>query len=280
MGLILNTSTIIRNLSIGPLSGGGEGGYTIPIETSGLQLWWDASQYGGSGTTVLDLSGNGRNGTIYGNPTFNNNGDSSYFSFNNTSPWSPSGQGSYILNSDTSSNYNIDSNLGPFSLSVWMEVPNRSVTGNTLLGFGTRDDGNSLFLQKIRSGYPYNGGANSWLGSFVGRTFGANSFTSNTSAGWKNLTLTVGILGTIQGQTNWNFLFYEDGVLVENPSSPNPYSNSLFSTFVIGHSLGFQDQLPNPEGGLAGNWANAAVYNRALSASEVLANYNALSSRF
>ena len=44
--------------------------------TSGLRLHWDmtnSSSYSGSGTSVIDLSGNGYTGTIVGNPTYSTN---------------------------------------------------------------------------------------------------------------------------------------------------------------------------------------------------------------
>lgn len=44
---------------------------TLPdVYTTGLQLWWDAgiaASYPGSGTTIVDLSGNGNNGTLRNN---------------------------------------------------------------------------------------------------------------------------------------------------------------------------------------------------------------------
>lgn len=44
---------------------------------SGLQMFWDlgnSSSYPGSGTTITDLSGNGRNGTLSGSPAYSSGG--------------------------------------------------------------------------------------------------------------------------------------------------------------------------------------------------------------
>ena len=45
--------------------------------TTGLQMFWDignSSSYPGSGTTITDLSGNGRSGTLSGSPTYGSGG--------------------------------------------------------------------------------------------------------------------------------------------------------------------------------------------------------------
>jgi hypothetical protein len=62
------------------------------ISTNGLILCLDAANpksYPGSGTTWFDLSGNGRNATVNGNPVFSNGffditGDSTYISLSNS----------------------------------------------------------------------------------------------------------------------------------------------------------------------------------------------------
>ena len=59
------------------------------IVTSGLQLYLDAgnaSSYSGSGTSWNDLSGNGRNGTLTNNPTYNN-ANGGFFVFDGTNDY-------------------------------------------------------------------------------------------------------------------------------------------------------------------------------------------------
>ena len=275
MGLILRNNAIIKNLVIGGTGGsggegGGGGGYSIPIETSGLQLWWDASQYT-SGTTMNDLSGNSRNGTISGTPTFNSAGASSYFAFSNSAPWGNSGQGHYIQADDTTNYFGITQYDG-LSISVWIEVPNNTDPVN-ITSLGERA-GNAVHLRKFRSGYP-GGGANSWEAGFAGSaTLGGTSATSNTSAGWKNITLTM------SSGTSWTMKMYQNGVELVSASATRSYSSDWFPTYVVGHILPFEHFGTNPEYGFNGNWANAAVYNRELTSSEVLSNFNALSSNF
>jgi hypothetical protein len=76
--------------------------------------------------------------------------------------------------------------------------------------------------------------------------------------------------------------FYIDGVSVGTPlnvsSTSNINLNSSTDNFYIG-SYGSSNGL-SPYAFLNGNVSQAAIYNRALPAAEVLQNYNALSSRF
>ncbi|TWT98970.1 YDG domain-containing protein [Neorhodopirellula pilleata] len=75
--LIVNTNGIFSlnsfNETVGSLEGDGliENG---SIVRDGIVLWLDAgngASYSGTGTTWYDLSGNGYDGTLYGNPTYN-----------------------------------------------------------------------------------------------------------------------------------------------------------------------------------------------------------------
>jgi len=67
-------------------------GYNPRIVTDGLVLALDAGNtksYPGSGTSWTDLSGNGRNATVNGSPTFTNGyfditSDSTYISLSNS----------------------------------------------------------------------------------------------------------------------------------------------------------------------------------------------------
>lgn len=60
------------------------GGVSIdPVITAGLQLYWDAGNtgsYTGSGTSILDLSGNSRTGTLFNGVGFNS-GNGGYLTF-------------------------------------------------------------------------------------------------------------------------------------------------------------------------------------------------------
>ena len=265
----------VSNMTVGPLSGGGNGGgsYSVPIESTGLQLWLDASQYT-SGNTLSDLSGNGRNGTIFGTPTFNSAGASSYFAFSNSAPWGNSGQGSYIQADDTTNYFGITPYNG-LSLSLWIEAPNSSDVNN-ITSLGERG-GAAVHLRKYYNGYSYNGGANSWEAgglSHPSNWLGGTSATSNSSAGWKNITITV------SSNANSTMKLYENGVEKASSFTTRSYSSNSFPSYVVGHILSMGATSTNPEQGFNGNWANAAVYNRELTASEVLSNFDALKSRY
>ena len=77
------------------------------------------------------------------------------------------------------------------------------------------------------------------------------------------------------------FRFYLNGVEQWN----NTYDNANISLnrykFAFGAMLDTNDQTNRISwSGFSGKWGNSAVYNRALPASEVLSNYDALKSRY
>lgn len=58
----------------------------VEVPTSGLQLLLDDSSYPGTGTTWYDMSGNGKNATLVNSPTFVST-DGGYFSLNGTNQY-------------------------------------------------------------------------------------------------------------------------------------------------------------------------------------------------
>ena len=52
---------------------------SAPSPVSGAYVYYDpATSYSGSGSTLTDLSGNGRNGTLFNSPTYTS-GSGAYF---------------------------------------------------------------------------------------------------------------------------------------------------------------------------------------------------------
>jgi len=71
----------VSNMTVGPLSGGSGGGGGASFVTTNLLGHWDmgdSSSWGGSGTTVNDLSGLGRNATFLSTPTTGGSGASTH----------------------------------------------------------------------------------------------------------------------------------------------------------------------------------------------------------
>ena len=289
MAINFRSNTIIRNLSIGPLSGGGEGGGGgFPIESSGLQLFLDAANstsYSGTGNTWIDLSGNGNDFTAYTSaglymPTYVNAGDASYFDFDDST-------GTAMIASNLSlSDYGFGNANDSYTVNFWAKgaTPAGSSWNDNQIWFNfefpysyTDDNGNlqtsgggtQLNQLSGASGFPQNhaniSGPNvntpgrTDLSSFLG-SWHNYSFVFESGLANGGLTITLYIDGT---QNNFG-----STTGVNNITFTGTF-NSFTLSYGTANSYGWNGDL-----------ANFALYNRALSASEVLANYNALSSRF
>jgi hypothetical protein len=226
----------------------------VNIVTNGLVLYLDASNtksYVSGSTTWNDVSRSGNNGTLVNGPTFNSeNGGSIVFDGTNELV-----QGSGI------------SNITAFTISIWFKMTGPGSTGGVNIIY------NSLF--GINSGNRRILVSNSTnTGETEGRILvqmgGSNYFSDNNSSG---LTIT----------NSWNNVVY-----TFSSNVATLYINGIIQTTQSNSSVTFPDDniylgaYNNPITAYAmkGNISQSSVYNRALSASEVLQNYNATKSRF
>jgi hypothetical protein len=220
------------------------------IVTSGLVLHLDAgnaASYSGSGTTWTDLSGNSNTGTLTNGPTYSSeNGGSIVFD----------GSNDYV-NIPNSASLNITSSI---SFGGWF-YPTYTSAYQTLV--------------VKSSGAP--------------RQYGVWFTQSNTSQVY------VALIGTNHGETNialsspwtvnaWNNLMvvyntstsslivYLNGVSVASKSCTGNISSTSHAVTIGWH--------PSEPYKLQGRSSQAVIYNRAISASEVTENYNALRGRY
>jgi hypothetical protein len=212
----------------------------VPV-TSNLVLYYDPSNpssYTGTGTTINDLSGNGLNGTM-SNITFTN----PYFTYN--------GSSSQIAIAD---NVLLEPGSGDWTMEVWV---NQSVSGNDVV-LGKFPPGGAQTSYAIRT----------TATTYYGQLGSSSSFQNSTNY--------VGTIGT------WYQIVYV---------FTNVAANTL-QTFVNGSSIGsvahsLSSILNTTTGLYIGSYNNGEypqwfdgrigitrLYNKSLTASEVLQNFN------
>jgi len=216
------------------------------LVTDGLVLALDAantSSYPGSGNTWTDLSGNSNTGTLTNGPTYSSD-NGGVLSFDEVDD--------YVDIADSTS---LQFGTGDFTISVWA-YPRK-------VNYGGSDQG--TLISKNYLGveiYLYQGRFNSYIGGV------SNSIT--------------GSIYPLLTNTWYNFVLQREGTscssyvnTVLNGSSTNSSSVSQVGTnFNIGRRTGSSAYTLN------GNIAHVSMYNRALTAAEVLQNFNHLKDRF
>jgi hypothetical protein len=218
--------------------------YSPKIVTDGLVLSVDAANkksYPGSGTTWYDLSGNAINGTLTNGPTFDS-GNVGNINFDGTND--------YITLTST-----ITATI--YTLDFWYKM---GVNDGGYGYFTGVSGGKGLAISEggTASGLSY--------GNFYYFNGGAVKMTQSTlltTGVWNNISA---VIDTSAG----NIKIYLNSNLVTNQSV------SSMSTTVseIGR------YVPSNTHFLNGNMASFKIYNRALSAAEILQNYNAIKLRF
>ena len=225
-----------------------------PFITAGLIQNLDANNstsYGGTGSIWTDIVG-GNNGTITGG-TFTTSGGVSFFNFPTANV--PSYVSAPLAKTPS------------MTFSIWAKGNSATVPGCMLFNAGFAAVGPDLF---------FSGGGiywNVWDGGNTpfrdaGNATVSTSIAANTN--WHNYTVVVDEAGN-------NAKLYFDGVWMGTSTYRSPTaSTALFIGSAGINSGGINDASWNWLGGIS----IFQSYNRALSASEVTANFNALKSRF
>jgi hypothetical protein len=231
------------------------------IVTNGLVLALDAADknsYPGSGTTWRDLSGNGLNGTLTNGPTFNSaNGGSIVFD----------GVDDY-----TNISYNSNLNASTWTLSVWFKLNPGYEELDTIV---TR----TYYSPELTINYYIDCGLiaqNKFrIGSYKFSPVADQNITSSTT-----VTSTIGKWTNIVGYRTSDFKVgvFVNGVFeTESTFSSVDFSSTNINSGMTIGALSLSGVLGRFTNGTV---ANTQLYNRALSASEILQNYNAQKSRF
>jgi hypothetical protein len=232
------------------------------IITNGLVLQLDAANtksYASGSATWSDLSGNNNSGSLINGPTFNSvNGGSLVFNGTNT----------YISSSILSTQ--ILSN-NQFTANYWLQITG-SARGDffSIKNFNTPQDDIGFFIDTDNKLYAY---------------FSVQGTITNNGvgSGYASVSNTIFSRNTIYNITcikdaSQKIVMYINGILDNNTySTITNTSNVALTSVWIGSN---RTNATTPAVTWPGNIYNVQVYNRALSASEVLQNYNATKARF
>ena len=217
------------------------------IVSSGLLMHLDAgdsNSYSGTGTTWSDLSGNGNHATLVNGPTYRSS-DGGHFDFDG-------------------SNDNVTTNL---------QLPNRPYTVSTWVYVDATNAQYSWFITQMWSysnsalvmyagGNPYKFKISRQL---VAGGISMESSTTVIASTWYNFCLTV---------SSTDYKLYVNGTLEDTATnSGNESANS--GNIKIG--VNANQTWPSY---FEGKMSSVLVYNKALSATEVTQNFNAIKSRY
>jgi hypothetical protein len=225
--------------------------FSPKIVTDGLVLYLDAANsrsiVSGS-TTWTDLSRSGNNGTLTGGPTFSRDGGGS-IGFDGTNKYVSVAKQNYFVG------------VTQFSMCAWM----KRTLSNTLIVISQVESlSNDIAFELWSDGYAYfevGNGSNSY-----GRVL-------NSSTSWQFLSMVYN--GTLVGNAN-RLKGYINGVeqTLDFAATTIPATTgTVNANFILGSYLSGLNYG-------SGNISNVQTYNRALSAQEVLQNYNTTKSRF
>lgn len=227
----------------------------LDITTSNLTLYYNhalTESYSGSGNAINDLAGNGTTATLYNAPAYN---AATGFSFNGSNQYAT------IPSVNGLTNF---TNTQQYSVEIWFRPSNGQVNA-----------GEAELLEKWNlnneSRYPfvfrYNESTNSMFAACYDgvnfRSVSASGFPVNT---WKQV---VGVFNFVSN----TLTLYRDGVSVGSTSISGMTQVSNTSPVTIGTRLGTGGTISS---GIMykGNVGIIRMYNKPLTAAEVLNNFN------
>jgi hypothetical protein len=217
------------------------------ITTKGLVLYLDAANsksYSGTGNTWTDINGGGNIGTLAGGPTFSNT-SSGIISFDGS-------------NDIVTIPNNVSLDTQTPTVEVWVKTNNTNQNG-FWFEKGAVNTQYSLFQEGV---------------SIQWRMYiGGITQLSTTTATYMNTSNWYQVVGTF---TTGSRKLYINGVLVNSDTQAG-----TIATDTGGMSLGAYGGATGTNGYFYnGSLAICRVYNRELSAAEILQNFNAMRGRF
>jgi hypothetical protein len=246
------------------------------IVRSGLVLDLDAgmnASFNNTGTTWNDLSGNGNNGTLVLGPTYSSaNGGSIVFD----------GTNDYSTSTSVTNSLTTLQKEGSLTYEYWIKP-----TASIKLGYTESNGGSSFYSpgnatpQGLSGDLAYNYGDGGSIYVGFGFAFGTNGFVAGVHKNAYAPTILVdyqtynGISHLVVIKNATNCSYYVNGVLKKASLT------IAGGATIIGDTMSF---VANSAGAFMnvfkGDIYSVKFYNRALSAAEILQNYNALKHRF
>ena len=228
-----------------------------PLILSGLQLYLDAgdpASYPGTGTSWFDISGNSNTGTLLNAPPYTS-GTSGYFTFDGVDD-----RVSFV----NTNGFGTGGSAPAATMSFWANIQRRTGAGQLyqqIAGFRNDTSYNFFFLLLDTGGATVPTEAR--LGTPTGLAYDIN-VTFPYIGTWVNVAFVANINRTD---------LYFNGVLAGSNTNVAGTFGANSGQFSVGAT---------PIGGFPtkGNISNVLFYNRALSAGEVLQNFNALRDRY
>lgn len=216
------------------------------IVTDGLVLALDAGNtksYSGSGTTWSDLSGKGNDGTLVNSPTYSNlNGGN--FNFDEVDDYV--NIGSTAINGTA------------YTKIAWIRP--ESACRNIISSSG----GNGHVMWMHNTDHTVYAGHNTFWGTSTARVSHRPNNPGNMLDQWWCVVVTF--------STSSGWAMYFNGELVDTDSNTDALIDDSLDTYISAYGAGsylFDGDIPCVQ-----------IYNRALTASEVQQNFNALRGRF
>ena len=223
--------------------------YSPKIVTDGLVLCLDAANirsYSTTGTTWTDLTKNGWNGTLVNSPGFNSS---------NLGSISFDGTNDYVRVSD------ITTITTQITVEAWVFANSIGSYNSMVAQYRTGNPATSSWILETF-------GSNAYFFIANGASLASGSISFETGS-WKHF------VGTYNGST---VKLYKDSILSPTTGTIAAMNNSSLNINI--GALYSSGGAEGSDGLWNGRISQVKIYNRALTDSEVLQNYNANKSRF
>ncbi len=220
--------------------------YNSSIVTNGLVLCLDAGNprsYIGSGTTWRDVS-SGLNTTLSNGPTYTS-GSNGYFTFDGIDDWVDIGTNAAFTPAN-------------FTASIWFYLNNTPSAGTVYRLVRSRTYGFGINIDESR-------GYNSFIYTSAAPDSGVSNPGPLSLSTWYNITTTL---------ASSTYSIYLNGIFVTSSATA---TNTAY--YVNGY-LGLARDADSSNSYLNGRIAQFQFYNRGLTATEVLQNFNATRGRY